>query len=276
MRNVCLCIGNYAKKPFYVKFSENYLYSIEELCYYFIEKIYVIDQDIMSNELVIWVREECGLKELADELETFVRKKVSLAIFVTTILEKTGIYDQEIIKKVDKILREQAELTPYERWKRKADYDYQAGRFRQALRVYSDLLKETPMDQIQQRATLYYNMASVYAMDFSYEQAAAYYEESNRLVESRQTRLAYILAVRRSMSDYEFGAFMRSHGEWKDEFEEIEAMMEQALETWESSKAKAVFDEMLMEKKSGHITTYYQKRRNLIIGMKEDYRKQTR
>lgn len=276
MRNVCLCIGNYAKKPFYVKFSENYLYSMEELCYYFIEKIYVIDQELMSFDLVTWIREECGLKELADELETFVRKKVSLAIFVTTILEKTGIYDNEVIKKVEKILREQAELSPYERWKRKADYDYQAGRFRQALRVYSDLLKETPMEQTQLRATLYYNMASVYAMDFAYEQAAAYYEESNRLVESKQTRLAYILAVKRSMSDYEFGAFMRSHGEWKEEFEEIEVLMEQALETWESSKAKEVLDEMLKEKKSGHIGEYYQKRRNLIIGMKEEYRKQTR
>ena len=32
MNNVCLCTGNYAKNPFYLKFSDISLYSIEELC----------------------------------------------------------------------------------------------------------------------------------------------------------------------------------------------------------------------------------------------------
>ena len=31
-------MGNYAKKPFYINLSDIYLYSIEELCYYFIDK----------------------------------------------------------------------------------------------------------------------------------------------------------------------------------------------------------------------------------------------
>ena len=31
MNNVCLCVGNYAKTPYYVKISDISLYSIEEL-----------------------------------------------------------------------------------------------------------------------------------------------------------------------------------------------------------------------------------------------------
>ena len=89
MNNVDLCIGNYAKKPFYVNLSDIYLYSMEELCYYFIDKIYLLDEEIMSFELVEWIRTECGMEELADELDSFVRRHVSLAAFLTTILEKT-------------------------------------------------------------------------------------------------------------------------------------------------------------------------------------------
>ena len=56
MNNVCLCVGNYAKTPYYVKISDISLYSIEELCYYFMDKVYLLDDSIVSAELVRWVK----------------------------------------------------------------------------------------------------------------------------------------------------------------------------------------------------------------------------
>lgn len=93
MNNVCLCVGNYAKNPFYLKFSDISLYSMEELCYYFMEKVHLLDDSIVSAELVNWIRYECGLAELADELDVYVRKHMSAAAFVSTIFERTGMYD---------------------------------------------------------------------------------------------------------------------------------------------------------------------------------------
>ena len=110
MNNVYLCVGNYAKKPFYVNFSDISLYSIEELCYYFIDRIYLLDYDMMNQQLVDWIRTECGMTKLADELDVYVRKHVSVAAFVTTILESTGLYDENTIRKVDRVLKEQADL----------------------------------------------------------------------------------------------------------------------------------------------------------------------
>ena len=98
MNNVYLCTGNYAKNPFYVNFSDISLYSMEELCYYFIDRIYLLDYDIMNQQLVDWIRSECGMNSLADELDIYIRKHVSVAAFVTTILESTGLYDDNTIK----------------------------------------------------------------------------------------------------------------------------------------------------------------------------------
>ena len=84
MNNVCLCIGNYAKNPFYIKISDISLYSVEELCYYFMERVHLLDDSIVSADLVNWIRRECGLTELADELDVYVRKRVSVAAFVST------------------------------------------------------------------------------------------------------------------------------------------------------------------------------------------------
>ena len=114
MNNVCLCTGNYAKNPFYLKFSDISLYSIEELCYYFMERVHLLDDSVVSAELVNWIRHECGLTELADELEGYVRKHVSVAAFVSTVFERTGMYDSSTIRQVDRILKEQSSLTTIE------------------------------------------------------------------------------------------------------------------------------------------------------------------
>lgn len=192
MNNVCLCTGNYAKNPFYLKFSDISLYSIEELCYYFMERVHLLDDSVVSAELVNWIRHECGLTELADELEGYVRKHVSVAAFVSTVFERTGMYDSSTIRQVDRILKEQSSLTTIERYKKRAEYLYQQGRFRQALSIYRELVEYIPSRDSAGRALLYYNMASVYAMDFAYKQAANLYYEAYLLHPDRQTRLSLI------------------------------------------------------------------------------------
>lgn len=261
MSNVYLCVGNYAKNPFYVSLSDIYLYSMEELCYYFLDKVYYFDYDIVSQELVDWIRTECGMEELADELDVYIRKHVSAAAFVTTIMEKTGIYDENIRKKVDRILKEQAELSPLERLKKRAEYFYQNGRFHQAQLIYMELLAQTPKQDNDTRAQLLYNIASVYAMNFDFRLAAQYYGESYRLKETKQTRQAYILANRQAMTDFDYGGFMREHEEWQQDFEEAEAALQEAREAWSSSKQRQCVEDW--------------KHTKLIQELKKDYRKQT-
>ena len=269
MNNVYLCIGKYAKKPFYVNLSDIYLYSIEELCYYFIDKIFFFDYDIVNQELVDWIRTECGMQELADELDVYIRKHVSAAAFVTTILEKTAIYDENIIRKVDRILKEQAELSQFERLKKRAEYFYQTGKFRQSLLIYTELLAQTPKQDTEIRAMLLYNMASVYAMNFEFALAADYYFESYRLVETKQTRQAYILANRKAMTDFSYGSFKREHAGWQEDFEEVEKSILEAEEAWMESKQKNLLEGWKER------VSYYQENGDLMQKLKEDYRRQT-
>lgn len=274
MNNVYLCVGKYAKNPFYVKFSDISVYSMEELCYYFIENIYNIDYDIAGQPLVNWIRNECGMTKLADELDVYVRKKMSVAIFVTTILENVGLYDTESIKKAERILKEQAQMTPYEREKKRAEYYYQSGRFKEALKLYAELLEQTPDEEVGKRAVLYYDMASVYAMDFDYEQAAKFYYQSYSLQLSRRARMSYILANRMSMSDFDYGVFMREHEEWKQYFEEADNLIMRANQAWDESKEKKKFKELIQYKDNGQTNEYYKKTGELLKSLKEDYRRQ--
>lgn len=275
MNNVCLCVGCYAKTPYLIKNSEINIYSIEELCYYFMENLQILDQDILTMDLIEWIRNECELTKIADELEVYIRKNVSVTAFVTTLFERTAIYNESLIKQAERILKEQSALSPFERWKKKAEQNYRAGRFHQAQMIYAKLLEETPEEDITVRATLYYNIASIYAMNFHYDEAAQYYRQSYELVQSKRTRIAFILALKQSVSDFDYGAFMRGHEEWKNDFQEVEEMCKEAYGGWENSKALEIMEQLRYYKSSGQIQEYNRVRNDLIFQLKKDYRRQT-
>lgn len=275
MNNVSLCIGNYARNPFYLKFSDISLYSIEELCYYFVERVHLLDDSIVSSELVDWIRRECGLLELADELEVYVRKHVSVAAFVSTIFERTGMYDTNTIKRVDRILKEQSSLNTAERYKKRAEYLYQQGRFRQALAIYRELMEYIPTRDSAGRANLYYNMASIYAMDFAYSQAAEFYYEAYLLHPDKQTRLAYILANKKALTDYAYGTFKRENPAWEEDFLKVEELCTQTDTKWMASRECQLTAELTKLKESGQMEAYYQQSQGLIKQLKKDYKRQT-
>lgn len=274
MNNVYLCTGNYAKKPFYVNFSDISLYSIEELCYYFIDRIYLLDYDIINQQLVDWIRQECGLTQLADELDVYIRKHVSVAAFVTTILEHTGLYDEQTVRKADRILKEQAGLEPYERLKKRAEYLYHTGRFRQAMEIYMELKEQLSAQDTQRRAVLYYDIASVFAMDFAYEQAAEFYYEAYQLCGDARTRLMYILASRKAMTDFDYGVFMRDNPEWQEDFARVDELLAQTQAKWQSSEEKKRLDAILEERRSAQTKQYRQHAGELLDALKQDYRRQ--
>ena len=264
VNNVYLCVGNYSNSPFYLEISDIYVYSMEELCYYLIDKIYLLDFDLMNHRLTEWIRKECGLRELADELELCIRRRLSLAMFVTTILEKTQIYEEQIIRKVDRILKEQAALTPFERKKKRAEHYFATGRFAQAGRLYRELLTQCGEEE-RSKAVLYHNLASVYAMDFAYEQAAKYYLEAYRISGDKQIRQIYIQAMRMWLSDYEYGVFMRDNPDWEEDFATVAKLWETTEADWSSSRE---MDMLAKWKNKGSETV-------IMKALKDDYRRQT-
>ena len=275
MNNVCLCTGNYAKNPFYLKFSDISLYSIEELCYYFMERVHLLDDSIVSAELVNWIRHECGLTQLADELDGYVRKHVSVAAFVSTVLDRTGMYDANTIKQIDRLLKEQSSLTTVERYKKRAEYLYQQGRFRQALSIYRELVEYIPSRDSAGRALLYYNMASIYAMDFAYKQAADLYYEAYLLHPDRQTRAAYILANKKALTDYAYGAFKRENPNWEEDFLKVEQLCAQADERWLASRERQLVTELAALRENGQLDAHSQQSQGLIRQLRKDYKRQT-
>ena len=63
-----LCQVKKAEKPYYIESIGIHIYTIEELCFYLYENIYLIDQTIINEALCDWLRDELGLKKLYRQL----------------------------------------------------------------------------------------------------------------------------------------------------------------------------------------------------------------
>ena len=69
MGNLILCHDRHAAHPYEISRIHCRIFTIEELCYYLCNNLYLIDYTIMNEPLCTWLEEEIGMKELAEQME---------------------------------------------------------------------------------------------------------------------------------------------------------------------------------------------------------------
>ena len=68
MGSLILCHKKRAKRPFEISRVHMRIYTIEELCYYICNNLYLIDYTIVNERLCRWIGDELELPELSSEL----------------------------------------------------------------------------------------------------------------------------------------------------------------------------------------------------------------
>ena len=68
MGSLILCHRKKAKQPYEISRVHMRIYTIEELCYYICNNLYLIDYTIINRQLCNWIDTELDMKELADKL----------------------------------------------------------------------------------------------------------------------------------------------------------------------------------------------------------------
>ena len=88
MGSLILCHRKKAKQPYEISRVHMRIYTIEELCYYICNNLYLIDYTIINRQLCNWIDTELDMKELADKLREELRQNCSMEQFVLTILRE--------------------------------------------------------------------------------------------------------------------------------------------------------------------------------------------
>ena len=133
MGNLILCHDRHAAHPYEISRIHCRIFTIEELCYYLCNNLYLIDYTIMNEPLCTWLEEEIGMKELAEQLRDLMRMRGSVENFVLTILKASKIYKESEMIRIQNVLEHLKNQKDVERKKYKGDNLLESGEIEEAI-----------------------------------------------------------------------------------------------------------------------------------------------
>ncbi|MBR5248053.1 MAG: hypothetical protein IKV27_03795 [Lachnospiraceae bacterium] len=273
-----LCVGNYGVHPFCFEGLNLKVYCVEELCFCLKENAYLLDTDIMGDRLVDWLRQECGLEDLAGELHRMVHRKGSFSAFVACILEYTGFYDAETVQKAVQTLKQGAGLNVLEKRKLRIDSLVEQRKFLTAVREYDVLLTgwdEAAKGNAQQGTGLYaallHNKGTALAGLMKYEEAAESFFAAYDADGAQESLLLFLAAKRMGLKDQDYIAFVASVPEYSENALALEKEVEKLNEQWEKEVDRLRLAERALLREEDE-RSYLDDNCRLLQVLKEDYR----
>jgi tetratricopeptide (TPR) repeat protein len=258
------------------KFYVN-LYSVEELCYLFVEKAEMIDRDVMQPKMVRWLDEQCGLEQLSHTLYAILNQKASTMAYVGSILEYVNLYPTDVIARTEEIIKSNEGLNPYERKKAKADYLLQNRKYYAAMEQYYSLLSQLPDTDMILRAKLLHNLGVACAGMFMFRQAADWFKQAYETEQDSESLFSYLAALRMYMEEKDYITFISEHPEYHDMSLKVERQLEQAYGQFEGTDENRMLFTLQVFREEGNgvmgtAAPYYQEIGRLTTDLKAKYR----
>ncbi len=275
---VILGTGRRAEKPYYMERFYVNLYSVEELCFLFVDRAELLDGEIIQRGMIRWLDEECGLGDLAHELDALINRKGSTAAYVGAVLEYVALYPADVIERTEEIVRGNEGLSPYERQKAKADYLLGEKRYLAALQQYQTLAHTVPDSEKLLLAKLYHNMGVACAGMFLYGQAADWFRKAYETDGKREGLTMYLAALRMGQQEKAYIEYIAEHPEYHDLSLEVERMVKRAEGSFEGTDENRmlVTYQVMKDEGAGALgssTPYYEEMEKLTAGLKNSYRR---
>lgn len=243
------------------------IYSLEELCYYIFNNIYLIGTDLVDEGLIKYISEDLGEKELAGQLRFLVSQKAGLSELVITILRYVDYYSAEEIQGLRNTIDKLDTQNAMQRLKLRADNFLNNKRYESAIHNYG-LIVYTKKDSSltdEFYGDVWHNMGVANSKLFSFGEAKECFCHAYELNKNEESYKAAKTAE-----------FMQNGYDDTEEYDEmmyiiskeIETLMDNAPLSMEYSEIKNA----LSHKKAGNIKECYDILDGLVIKWKSEYR----
>ncbi len=228
MGSLVLCHERHATHPYEITRIHCKIFTIEELCYYLCNNLYLIDYTIMNEQLCVWLDEELGMGTLAGQLRDVIRLHGSIEKFVLTILKDSRIYrDTEMIR-IQNVLERLRNQKDIERQKYKGDNLLESGEIEEAILVYQAILNQEKDESVDAKfyGRIYAGLGAAYGRLFLYQESARMYDRAYQICEDPNLLKPYLYASYKYMSLEEYHILLTKH----ENYVEINARMRQEME----------------------------------------------
>lgn len=180
MGELILCRRQAADVPYYIEQHSVNIYSVEELCFFFLRHMDSLDEGLLTEELLLWLEQELQMTDLVQSLREDRQNHMPLTKSVRTILDSNGFCSVEEKKQIEESLREVENKSEAECHKIRADRNLKNHRYAAAIREYNRLLARDDMQRADARVlgNIWNNIAAAHAGMFLYQDAIRCFEKA--------------------------------------------------------------------------------------------------
>ena len=228
MGSLVLCHDKHAVHPYEITRIHCKVFTLEELCYYLCNNLYLIDYTIMNEQLCAWLDEELELTRLAGMLRDVIRMRGSIEKFVLTILKSSRIYREPEMIRIQNVLERLKNQKDIERQKYKGDNLLESGEIEEAIVVYQAILNEEKDESVDAKfyGSIYAGLGAAYGKLFLYQESAKMYDRAYQICEDKKLLKPYLYASYKYMSLEEYHILLTKY----PDYVEINALMRQEME----------------------------------------------
>lgn len=273
MGRIYQCVGHYAETAYTIKRTWIHVYCVEELCYYICNNAYLLEEDFINQDMLLWLDSECMLPALARTLRAQIRQGVRLEDQVRLLLETVHYCPAEEIDAIVGMIAANYSMNSLQKNKIRADYFLKNERYALALQAYEELTEELKNEKDSKLiASVYYNMGVIYAHLFLFGQAGEYFMKAYETQEKQEYQVAY-LAVRRMVGpDEEYLKLIGENEEYYQASRVLEHMIDKTDKDWKISDEHMRIMEMRRLRETGNMETYSRQVEQMNRTCKELYR----
>lgn len=273
MGKLICCSSPLAKKPYLFPMTRTKVYSMEEVCYYIRNNIYIMQEEVFDESFAEWIREELGMAETADKMDHMRADHNNLKDIVVTLCCSCDYYSEQEINELIKIMDQTAKYTLCQRLQIKADSYLQSGSIESARQEYETLIKSPEMLEAEPEdyGKAYHGLGLANARMGEYRQAAEAFQKAYGYNERPESMEAYLYCLKLGGFDAEYDRALdtlelstEKRVFLQAQFEETVYRVEQTRECRQVAR--------LLEQKNMEQMVYKDRIRELIRKWKQEYR----
>lgn len=156
MSGYILCQVKKAEKPFFIENISTNIYSIEELCYYLYNNLYLIDSSLINQKLCTWIEEELELPKLAAKLRPYIGRDAGLEEVLYPVFKEINYLAYEELRSLNARIETRNAEAEEIREKRKGDALMENRMYVNAIRVYQKLIEKEDAAAISDEMRAYF------------------------------------------------------------------------------------------------------------------------
>lgn len=272
MAGFILCRSKCGSTPYYNSSIDAKIYSLEELCYYIYNNIYMISPDFIDEGLIQYIDKELEEKELANQLTFLISKKVGLSELIIVILQYVDYYSPSEIMQLKDVLRKLDSQNDIQILKARADNFLNNRRYKAAIERYDMIINGKTDNSLTPKfyGDVWHNMGVANAGLFLFDEAKDCFDIAYKLNHNEESLKASKTAEFMqndchidNEENYETDELL------KEVCHDVESLMKRAPSQEEYFEIRKA----LSKKKEGNIKECYDMLDELVIKWKSEYRK---